>query len=147
MYLQGKVLESLLSSLPRTTVLELREASAEAPQHRVPAGILYPSRALELLAAEQIGAIGSVNRIRYLLAKVPVSQFRKSAHAKERSAADLIAQDDRTVIRGHDIQALNYSHNFPINAVYGPFFRLITRPGHKTTSRELALALSLVPSL
>lgn len=76
---------------------------------------------LDLCEAGQVWGSTKGARLRYVVLMVPISEMRSTERARQsaHSASDAIAQDNRTVRRGHDITALHYDHDMRVSRAYG----------------------------
>lgn len=127
MYLQRETLRNLILLLPEEAELEIRQIRLGSDTQTY-LGHVSRARALELVEAEETGGIGSLTRLRYLLA-VPGVKIDLALKAKphlERPGHGCTAQDSRTVYSGDGDLALNYSHDFLVCGSYAPAVRLLT---------------------
>ncbi len=106
--------------------------------------VLFPAdyqRLTELCAAGQLCAYIRGARLRWIELIVPLSEVAKPHTGKERSASGAIAQDCRTIIRGHDTMALHYDHSPRICQTYGSVAR---QKQHQAAAKEARLGRARV---
>lgn len=120
-------------------------------EKRIVFGGIDFERLTELAEAGQICAYVRGARLRWIELIVPLSEVKSTERARQasRSVSDAIAQDCRTITRGHDICALDYTHNQRICQTYGsPARQAIHRDANKVArlARATARNRPLVPT-
>lgn len=74
-------------------------------------------RVEELCSKGQVAGSARGRHIRYLELLVPLDEVAREFHV-QRASTGCVGEDSRTVSRGEDILANNYSHNFRVCGAY-----------------------------